>query len=160
LRYTELFQLDTEATEPTHTGWRFVVQLKGQDDYTEIFVPRLKEQALCPVLHLEVYRDLLRVERAEHGQSSTSFWVRPDGQLMKVPEIREQGKRIMQAAGTRSARGYMLKHMFMTALREAGMLAEDLAEYGRHKAGSSTFRRYVDWSGSLEAGMKKVLRLK
>jgi hypothetical protein len=48
----------------------------------------------------------------------------------------------------------------MTALREASMLADDLAECGRHKPDSYTFHRYVEWSESLQAGMSKVLKLK
>ena len=64
LRHTEISQMDAEATNPTPAGWNFVVRLKGQADLTEISIPRMREQALDAVLHLEVYRDLLRMERA------------------------------------------------------------------------------------------------
>ena len=168
LRYTELAQVDAEARDPTRTGWPIVVRLKGQTDLSEIEIPRLKEQALCPVRHMEEWRRRLRAEKANRGDeddvkddgANTSFWIREDGRQMHLAELRDAGKRIMQAAGTNDTHGYMLKHAFLTALRDAGMLAEDLAAYARHKPGSATYTRYLDTTDRLQAGMKKVLGLK
>jgi hypothetical protein len=157
LRHTEIIQMDAEATDPTPTGWSFLVRLKGGTDLTEITIPRLHEQALCPVHHLSELRDRLRSERANNNNNHTSFWVRENGTLMTTPHLRKASAEIMQAAGTSSSRGYLLKHAMMTALRGTGMLAEDLSLYARHKPGSSTFIRYIDWSASLKAGLKKVL---
>jgi hypothetical protein len=159
LRYTELAQLDAEETDPTPSGWYFIVRLKGHPDLTEICIPRLREQALDPVLHLLELRNRLRAERARHGSNETSFWVRENGKAMSTPELRRAGAEIMQAAGTRDTRGYLMKASMMTALREAGMLADDLAMYSRHKPGSNTYTRYVDWSKTLKAGIGKVLEL-
>ena len=160
LRYTELAQLDAEASDPTPTGWRFSVRLKGRPDLTEIEVPRLREDALDPVRHLERYRDVLRVERARHGRPSTSFWTKADGKPMSTAHLRKEGSLLMQAAGTQDRRGYMLKHAFVTALRDAGMLADDLAAYARHRPGTNSYVHYLDTSERLEAGMASVVSLK
>jgi hypothetical protein len=158
LRHTEVIQMDAEATDPTPMGWPFLVRLKGGTDLTEITIPRLREQALCAVHHLTELRDRLRDEKTTNDNSHTSFWVRENGMLMTTPHLRKASAEIMQAAGARNSRGYLLKHAMMTALRGAGMLAEDLSLYARHKPGSSTFTRYVDWSDSLKAGLKKVIK--
>jgi integrase len=160
LRHTEVIQMDAEATDPTPTGWSFVVRLKGGTDLTEITIPRLRERALCAVHHLTELRDRLRSEKAKNDSSSTSFWLQENGSQMTVPHLRKASAEIIQAAGSHNSRGYLLKHAMMTALREAGMLAEDLAQYARHKPGSTTFTRYVDWSDSLKAGVIKVTNKK
>jgi hypothetical protein len=162
LRHTEVWQTDVEATEPTETGWNFVLRLKGHTDLDEITVPRLEELAIDPVRHLTEWRRRLRQERADRdGEQETSLWMRSDGRKMSPQDLRDASSHLMQAAGTTDTRGYLLKHMLLTELRERGMRSEEIAEFARHKPGSRTWSvHYMDWNPSMQDAIDKVTEIK
>ena len=155
--------MDAEQTEPTATGWNFVVRLKGHADLDEITVPRLKELAIDPVRHLIELRDRVRAEKAKRtgtGIEDTVFWMRESGRKMNPQDLRNSSAALMQAAGTTDTHGYLLKHMILTELRERGLPSEEIAEFARHKPGSRTWgARYMDWNASMQAAVDKITKI-
>jgi hypothetical protein len=63
LRYTEMEQMDAEATEPTTDGWEFVLMIKGKGELSVIKVWKNKELLIDPVRHLK--------EREDQGKEET-----------------------------------------------------------------------------------------
>jgi hypothetical protein len=122
----------------------------GTDSDNEI--RRNKELALDPVRHLIEMRNRIRKKKAETEEGAcmeeTTFWMRENGRKLKYPGIRQASQNTMRAAGINDT-AYHLKHVVMTELNMAGVGTEAMAEYGRHKQGSTVWAtHYVDWKNS------------
>lgn len=161
LRYTELEQLDAEATEPDAKGWRFVTQIKLHKYLNEITIDRLHEEALDPVRHLLQLRDRIRRRKGEiECMEETTFWMKENGEKMTYGDIRRAVTGDMEAAGIKKARPHQLKHAAITELQRRRVPEEEIVAFARHKPGSKTWAaNYLDTENSRNS-IQKLVSLK
>jgi hypothetical protein len=161
LRQTELERLDAEEDDPGEDGWWFQTIIKLHEDPEMVFVPALRELALDPVRHLLEVRKRIRQKRTQiRCMPDTSFWMDENGRKLSRVKIVKLTTDMMTAAGIVNPHAKNLKHAAVTALHRAGMPAEEIVAYARHKQGTTTWkRRYLD-TAEARVSVQKLASLK
>jgi hypothetical protein len=163
LRFTELDQLDAEATEPDASGrWRFVTLIKLHRRPQQICVDSLREVALDPIRHLLMVRNKVRKmkENMEEAMENTGFWVNENGTKMSYAQIRNSVIEVMRAAGIPNPKPHQLKAAAITELKKRGVCDADLVQYARHVHGSHTWANFYWDADNCRENLQKLASLR
>jgi integrase len=163
LRFTELAQLDAEATDPDEQGrWWFVTLIKLHRRPQQICIDTIPEEALDPVRHLLAVRSRVREKKkkTKNVVAGTSFWMGENGEKMTYKQIRNSVIEVMRAAGINNPKPHQLKAAAITELKKRGASEADIVQYARHVHGSRTWAKHYWDADNCRDSTRKLAAIK